>query len=179
MSADHVAAPREELQSVWYVLRSMPQHERRLARYFDRRGLEYFLPQVRRRRRWSDRIRMVDFPLFPGYIFVHIDLSKQRVAALSGPGALDFVRGEGGPAMMSAEEIENIRLLSNGAQELENQPDQQFPEGAAVLVASGSLKGVHGVVVKSAGKARIYVRVPLLGRMVSAEIDAADLRIEA
>lgn len=160
----------------WYVLRTMPQHERKLARYLEKRKVEHFLPLVSKRRRWSDRIRMIDFPLFPGYLFVQIALRDLRVEVLSAPGAVDFVREQELPAAMADEEIANLRLLAAGAQQLENQPDRRFPEGAAVIVASGALKGVRGVVQKSAGKARICVRVPLLGRMVSAEIDAADLR---
>jgi transcriptional antiterminator RfaH len=172
------APPRPEhphLRLNWFVVRTMPQHEKKLATHFERKRIEYYLPLVRKKRRWSDRIKLIDFPVFPGYVFARFVWSERATEALALPGALDVVRIENAPAIMPTEEIENLKLFIREAQELESNPDANFPPGQTVRVTFGPLKGVQGVVEYSKNKARLYVRLPLLGRMVSTEIDASDL----
>lgn len=173
---DAAAAPQHPHLSLnWFVVRTMPQHEKKLAQHFERKRIEFYLPLVRKKRRWSDRIKLIDFPVFPGYLFARFIWSERATEALSLPGALDVVRIENAPAIMPAEEIENLKLFIREAQELESNPDVNFPPGQLVRVTYGPLKGVQGVVEYSKNKARLYVRLPLLGRMVSTEIDASDL----
>jgi transcription antitermination factor NusG len=169
-------APQHPHQRLnWFVVRTMPQHEKKLAQHFERKRIEFYLPLVRKKRRWSDRIKLIDFPVFPGYVFARFVWSERATEALSLPGALDVVRVDNAPAIMPAEEIENLKLFIREAQELESNPDASFPPGQTVRVTYGPLKGVQGVVEYSKNKARLYVRLPLLGRMVSTEIDASDL----
>ena len=160
----------------WYILYTMPQHEKKIAIFLQKKGWEYYLPLVRRKRQWSDRVKLIDFPLFPGYIFTNIDWFTQRIPILEFPGSLKYVRSEGAPAMMPDEEIENLKLFVNGATAPEAAPDTSFPVGQRIRVNFGPLKGVEGVVHghKKDNK-RIYIRLPLINQMVSTEIDVMDL----
>ena len=162
-------------EPAWYVLYTMPQHEKKVAAYLDQKGIVNYLPLAARKRKWSDRIKIVQFPLFPGYIFVHLLWSRDHISALQHSGALSFVRQQERPAVMSAEEIENLRRFVDAAEEAEASADATFPPGQEIEVRFGPLKGVRGVVQRSGRKGRVFVRVPLLNRMVSAEVDLLDL----
>lgn len=167
------AEPNNESQ--WYVLRTMPQHEKKLAKFFEKQGLRYYLPLVSRKRQWSDRVKVVEFPLFPGYIFVRFTWFPFYKTILGHNGSVDFVRSEGVPSVMQADEIENLSLLVGGALELEANPDENFPPGQTVEVRTGPLKGVRGIVHRVKNKNRLYVRLPLLNQMVVAEVDVLDV----
>lgn len=153
----------------------MPQHEKKVSAYLEQKGIEHYLPLAARKRKWSDRIKIVKFPLFSGYMFVRMVWSRDHVVVLQHSGALSFVRQKDRPAVMSAEEIENLRRLVEAAAETESLPDEAFPVGQEIEVRFGPLKGVRGVVQRTGKKGRVFVRVPLLNRMVSAEVDLLDL----
>lgn len=159
----------------WFVLYTMPQHEKKVAEHLSRHELEYYLPMVPRKRQWSDRIKMIDFPLFPGYIFVRLDWATQHLLALQHSGSLAFVRHKDRPATISSAELENLRQFVAASGDPEALPDDSFPEGAEVLLRFGPLKGVRGVVQRVGKKGRVFVRVPFLNQMVSAEVDVFDL----
>ncbi|MCB1325486.1 MAG: UpxY family transcription antiterminator [Spirochaetales bacterium] len=162
-------------EQAWYVLRVMPQHERKIAQYLERLSFEYFLPLVPRKRKWSDRVKIVEFPLFPGYVFVRMRWFSDYVRVLSHPGALYFIKVDNRPTPLGAEHILNLRLLVAAQRELHADPAHNFPPGSEVEIRFGPLKGVRGVVARAKSKTRIYVRVPLLDQMVSAEVDVLDL----
>ena len=159
----------------WYVLYTMPQHEKKISAYLGQKGVEHYLPLVRRKRRWSDRVKLVDFPLFPGYLFVRIDWGREHVLALQPPGAKEFIRHKGAPASMEDGDMENLRLLVSQAEGVQSDPDSNFPPGQPVEVRFGPLKGVRGVVLRVKNRSRICIRLPLLNRMVSAEFDILDV----
>ena len=162
-------------EPAWYVLRTMPQHEKKLAQFFTKQGLAHYLPLVPRKRQWSDRVKIVEFPLFPGYIFVRFAWFEFHRRILAHNGSIDFVRGESGPGIMRSEEIENLRLLVGGALELEANPGENYPPGQAIEVRSGPLKGVRGTVQRVKNKQRLFVHLPLLNQMVVAEVDVLDV----
>jgi transcription antitermination factor NusG len=105
----------EKKEPLWYVLRTMPQHEKKLARFFEKQGLAYYLPLVPRKRQWSDRVKIVEFPLFPGYIFVRFAWFSMYKTILGHNGSIDFVRSESVPSVMRPDEIENLNLLVGSA----------------------------------------------------------------
>jgi hypothetical protein len=53
----------------WFAVQVKGTHEKRVATMLDYSGFEWFLPLYERRHHWSDRIKRVELPLFPGYIF--------------------------------------------------------------------------------------------------------------
>lgn len=159
----------------WYVLYTMPQHEKKIAIYLTKQGIEYYLPLIKRKRKWSDRIKIIDFPLFPGYIFLYISYTGEHLRALQYPGALAFVRKKGAPADIAEETINSLKIMVERSKDVRSEIDDNFPPGQEVQVRFGPLKGVTGVVVRIKNKSRLYIRVPLLNRMVSAEVDIIDV----
>src|SRR6185369_12090566 len=58
--------------SQWFAIQTRSRHEKKVADELTGRGVEVFLPLIKQMRKWSDRTKKVDFPLFAGYAFVHI-----------------------------------------------------------------------------------------------------------
>ena len=159
----------------WYVLRTRGQFEKKLATYFDKVGMEYYLPLVTRKRNWSDRVKYIDFPLFPGYIFLRFDWSSEFALAVSHPGAVGFIMHIGKAEVMQDKDIENLKLFVEQAKEIYNDPYGNFPQGQEVMVRSGPFEGVYGTVLRVKNKERIYVQLPLLNQVVSAELGVMDV----
>ncbi|HSY63155.1 MAG TPA: transcription termination/antitermination NusG family protein, partial [Terriglobales bacterium] len=102
--------PAVQVQSHWYAAHVCSRHEKQVARQLEERRVNCFLPVYRSVRRWKDRRKELDLVLFPGYVFVHLDL-KDRLRVLQIPSVVRFVSFNGHPAPLPDAEIE---VLVNG-----------------------------------------------------------------
>src|SRR5215813_2918557 len=62
----------------WFAIQVKTTHERRVTSFLDYEGRGYFLPVYQARRRWSDRIKQMEIPLFPGYVFCRFPMSARK-----------------------------------------------------------------------------------------------------
>jgi transcription antitermination factor NusG len=152
----------------WFALRVKPNHEKPVAATLRGKGLEEFLPLLRTRRQWSDRVKVIDLPLFPGYLFCRLNL-EDRMPLLTTPGFL-YIAGIGrNPEPVDESEISAIQaMLRSGF------PVTPWPSlvvGQKVQLKNGPLRGLEGVLTKIANQHRIYVSVTLLKRSISVEVD--------
>jgi transcription antitermination factor NusG len=175
--SDPKARPAEALAPVkdeplyWYALYTRPRHERRVRDELERGRIEAYLPTHQVRRRWSDRYKVVEEPLFKNYLFVHINKGRYR-ESLKPYGAVCFVTAEEGkPAVIPDEELEAVRILVNS--EIPHNPYPYLKVGRKVRVRYGPLEGCEGILVRKKGISRLVVTVNLLQRSIEAEIDAA------
>jgi transcription antitermination factor NusG len=152
----------------WFALRVKSNYEKPVSAVLRGKGFEEFLPMYRVKRRWSDRIKVVDLPLFPGYLFCRLDLNR-RWALLTTPGFLYLVGKGKTPEPMDEREIVAIQsVLRSGLAAL---PWPSLVVGQKVRLERGPLRGVEGVVAKIAHQHRIYVNVTLLRRSISVEVE--------
>lgn len=153
----------------WYGLRTKSRFEKVTAASLAYKGYEHYLPCYRRRRRWSDREKEVESPLFPGYVFCRFDL-LHRLPILTTPGVVSVVGLGRALAAIPDEEIEAIEtVLKSG---LPSEPWSYLPEGQRIRIEEGALTGLEGIVVKSRKPEwRLVVSVTLLQRSVAVEID--------
>ena len=156
----------------WYALHTCSRHERRVASQLSLRSLEFFLPLYRSMRRWNDRSKLLELPLFPGYIFVHIAL-KDRLRVLSIGGTVGLV-GPGKPKALQDGEIQQIRQLLL-VKNLEPYPYMRV--GSYVRVARGPLEGTEGYVLRCKNSCRVVISLHLIQRSVAVEVDAKDLML--
>src|SRR5947209_17143167 len=75
----------------WYAIQTTPRHEKVVSEVLASKGFEHLLPQYKTRRKWADRIKDLELPLFPRYVFCRFDRS-QMVPILNSPGVLGIVR---------------------------------------------------------------------------------------
>lgn len=164
-----------EAPASWYALRVRSRHEFVTRDELVKKGVETFLPAATKLRRWKDRKKHVDFPLFPGYLFVSMaPRPDEFLKALKTKGAVNFVSLEPGqPAPVAEEEIQSLRIV------LESQGDfDVYPElkrGAQVRVRSGPLNGAEGVVIGREERYVFVVNIEILGRSVGIRISAEDI----
>lgn len=159
----------------WYAIQTMPRHERRVAAELQRKELRTFLPLFPSTRQWSDRQRVLDMPLFPGYVFVQMNPSPDvRISVLRTSGVTSFVgvRGVGVPIPES--QIAAVETILD--QRLQCSP-YPFPDiGQRVRIRGGSLEGIEGILTEIKGDQSLVISVALIQR--SLVIRVAGYRIE-
>ena len=104
----HVALPRPQLS--WYALRVQSRLSSLASTTLRGKGYEEFSPLYRSRRRWSDRTKELELPLFPGYLFCRFDVSD-RLPILTTPGVIGIVGIGKTPAPVDLDEIEAVRAI--------------------------------------------------------------------
>ena len=160
-----------ELQSnncEWYALHVRERYEKIAASQLSGRGYEVYLPTYQSKRRWSDRTKTLEVPLFPTYMFCRFDF-RQRLPILTVPG-VNFIVGVGKtPAPVEVKELDAVRLaVSSG---LHCEPWPFLEAGHSVRVEHGPLTGLEGFVLNVKNSYRLIISVNLLGRSVSVEVD--------
>ena len=164
---DAVGRPR------WFAVWTRSRHERAVFDQLIERRIEAFLPTVPRWSRWKDRKKKIDWPLFPGYCFAHIEPAG-RLAVLKCAGVVSIVSFNGELTPVPDEEIESIRTVVESA--LPYDPCPMLKRGTRVEVVHGPLKGVVGTLQRKGPQTRLVLSVDLIGRGVSVQVDAADVR---
>lgn len=138
----------------------------------ERNQIDYFLPLYRSVRRWKDRRKELELPLFPGYVFVHTAL-KDRLRVLQLPGVVHFVSFHGKPAALPNFEIEALRNGLTGKMSAE--PHPYLKVGRRVRVRSGPMAGLEGVLVRRKDKFRVVLSIHLIQRSVAVEVDEGEI----
>jgi transcription antitermination factor NusG len=153
----------------WYAVRVRPKGEVRASGELSARGFEAFLPTWHVRRRWSDRVKALEVPVFPGYLFCRFQLSE-RGRVLDAPAVIQILGIGGTPIPVSDTEIEAIQTLVTS--HVTVTPWPYLRSGNRVRINYGPLAGIDGIVAKAEdGRSRVVVSVTLLQRSVAAEIE--------
>lgn len=152
----------------WYAVRTKNRHEVRVAGALQGKGYDTFVPLYKVKRRWSDRIRSVEVPLFPTYAFCRFD-REIRFRIVSTPGVIQIVGFGAGPAQIDPEEINSLKIaLKSGSQCV---PHTMLRAGQKVRIIKGPLAGVTGIYVAGANKRRIVLTVSLIQTAAAVEVD--------
>ena len=152
----------------WYAIRVRSKCEKLVSTALSGKDYHQYLPLYRSRRKWSDRLKDLDLPLFPGYLFCRLDV-QNRLPILTTPGVVSIVGTGKVPVPVPEAEIEAIRtVIRSGLHVL---PWPRLAVGTKVVIEHGPLKDIEGVILNIEKKYRLLVSVPLLQRSVSVEID--------
>jgi len=153
----------------WFALQVKSRYETIVAAHLGGKGYEWFLPLYKSRRRWSDRFKELEQPLFPGYVFCRLDLSK-RLPVLVTPGVMLIVGAGKMPLSIDDAEISAIqRVVESG---LRSEPWQFLQVGQRVTVNDGPLCGLDGIVAEIRGRHRLVLSVTLLRRSIAVQVEA-------
>lgn len=157
----------------WYAVRVRSRHESVVQMHLRARGLEPFLPSYRQQHRWSDRLKAVDLPLFPGYVFCRFDL-QNRLPVLSVPGVVHVVGAGKIPIPIDNSEIAAIQVAVRSG--LHREPWPYLAIGNKVRIECGPLQGVEGILEGFKGQRRIILSITLLQRSVSVQVEGDSVR---
>jgi transcription antitermination factor NusG len=161
------------VESPWFGLHIKSNFEKVAATILEAKGLEVYFPSFRSRRRWSDRVKEIDQPLFPGYLFCRFN-PHNRLPILTTPGVLSIVGVAKTPAPIAESEIYAVqRIVESG---LAARPWPFVQVGQRVVIERGPLTGAEGILLQFKNRYRIVVSVSLLQRSISAEIDVEMVR---
>lgn len=162
-------------QDRWFAVRVRVRYERQVEELLRFKGYETFVPTLTERRRWTDRIKHVEKPMFPGYVFLQTG-GPLGGPILTTPGVMHLVGSGRSPVPIDDSEIAAVRRIADS--HTVGRPWPYLQVGQRVEIVSGPLDGLEGVLVEDAGNQRIVVSLSLLQRSLAVEI-AADWVIAA
>ena len=154
----------------WIAIRSKPRSEKIVSNELNKKGIESFLPLIKKRQQWSDRKKWVEFPLFPSYLFARIEL-KDSLYIMNTHGVNTIVQF--GDKVITVEDkvVNSIKLALEGGYELH--PMKYFTIGDEVEVIDGPMKGVVGIVEnKLKNENRLVIKIDALQQAVAVHINS-------
>lgn len=161
----------------WYAVYVKSRYEKKSAWLLERDGVEVYLPLITRIKKWSDRRKKVEEPLFRSYIFIHSDL-RNYYDILNTPGVVRFVCFEGRPVDMPDNQIVAIKeYVGQVEHEGEVVIPQDLHKGQLVMIKYGSMKGLQGHLTEILGKHYVIVDIEIVGH--SLPITVSKSMIEA
>jgi transcription antitermination factor NusG len=158
----------------WFAVMVRPNFEQSVSELLKLKGYDRFLPLAPKRRQWSDRWKIVNFPLFPRYVFCRFRFD-QRVPILNTPGVLKIVNFGDRPSPISAQEIETLRFITAAGAGIKE--CSYVPNGRHVRISRGPLAGVQGIFIEVKANCRVVVSIHLLQRSAYVEIDRDSIEL--
>ncbi len=160
----------------WLAVYTRPRWEKKAARLLEERGIECYCPLNKIRRKWSDRIKVVEEPLFKSYVFVKI-ADEHRLPVRTTAGVINFVYWDGKPAVIKEKEIEAIKRFLDEYENVEAYP-VGIKVNQRVRITNGSFMDLEGKVVELKGKF-VKVVIDSLGYLLVAYIEKKKVQVVA
>jgi transcription antitermination factor NusG len=163
---------RDYAEPRWYAAYTSANHEKRVCQQLDQRCVASFLPVYKTVRRWKDRRKCLELPLFPGYVFVRVALADQ-MRVLQIPGVVRLVGFNGRPLPLPDNEIEGLKMgLAAG---VVAEPHPFLIAGRRVQIKSGPLAGREGILLRRKGRLRVVLSIELIMRSVVVDMDVENV----
>lgn len=162
------------LERCWYALHTRSNFERQVTTQLSARGIETYWPAVKETCAWADREKLVERPIFPGYVFARFrDDAPSRLAVHKANGVVRILGFSSHIEPVPDQEVASIRrLLASG------HPCFSHPfirEGSRVRVTRGPLRGMEGTLVRFKNQTRLVLSVDLLSQSVATEVGLYDV----
>lgn len=137
-----------------------------------KQGFESYCPLNKVRRKWSDRMKVVEEPLFKSYVFVKVSDEHRTVVRMT-PGVINFVYWNGKPAVVKEKEINTIKSFLNEYENVEVKP-MAVEMNQRVRITAGPLMDQQGEVI-GMNRKTVKVAIDSLGYLLVAYIDKTKL----
>lgn len=162
----------------WYAVQTRSRFEKVVRAELTSSGIENYFAAVMEAHQWKDRKKLVEQPVFPGYVFVRLPEQEAcRIQVLRTNGVVRILGIGGAIEPIPDQDIDSIRrLLSSGAK---CYPHPFLREGSRVRVRRGPLRDVEGLLIRVKGQDRLVISVELLSQSVATEVDARDVEAVA
>lgn len=159
-------------QPHWYAIQTRSRHEKVVRDQLAAKGITHLLPLWRKRSVWKDRIKVIEVPLFGGYLFCYFAL-PDRIAVLETVGVARIVGISGRPVPVPEDQIAAVRTMVE--QRLPYDPHPYLVEGMRVRIKRGVLVGAEGILIARKQKHRLVISVDLIQQAVAVDIDSVDV----
>jgi transcription antitermination factor NusG len=151
----------DPLEPRWYAAYTKSRTEKKVLERLTEAGFEAYLPILRKRHQWSDRLKWVEEPLIRSYIFIRVN-EKEYYNAINTHGLVCYVTFEGKAAPIPDRQIDLLKMLLHQGAEMEVS-NERFAAGQKIIVVSGTLVGMQGEMVEYRGKKKVLVRLGTTG----------------
>ena len=155
-------------ERLWYVIQTRSRFEKKCADLLAKNGISAYLPLQKKMSVWSDRIKEVETPLFPGYLFVQFS-ENERYPILNTPGVVRFISFGGKYATINIKQMNAVQKAITSDLELEV-VDIVFEPGQEVLITSGPFKDNYARLVRHNGKGKLLLTIDSIGKGILLEI---------
>jgi transcription antitermination factor NusG len=156
----------------WFALYTKPRWEKKVNTLLSDKGVECYCPLNRVKRKWTDRIKAIDEPLFKSYVFVKVyDTERTKVRLTN--GVINFVYWNGKPAIVKEKEIQTIKRFLDEHDAVQVRPMELAPN-QTVVITSGAFMDQQAVVL-DVNKKEVKVAILSLGLELIATIDKTKL----
>lgn len=156
----------------WLAIYTRPRWEKKVNSLLLEKGVECYCPLNKVRRKWSDRVKVVEEPLFKSYVFVKVT-DEDRTTVRMTPGAINFVYWNGKPAMIREKEIIAIKRFLDEYENVEaHRVDLRIDQ--RVRITNGTLMDQEGKVLDIRHKS-VKVAIDSLGYILVAYIERSKL----
>lgn len=156
----------------WLAVYTRPRWEKKVNKLLTDKGVENYCPLNKVKRKWSDRIKTVEEPLFKSYVFVKVN-EKDKTDVRMTPGVINFVYWQGKPAVIKEKEIQTIKKFLSEYDHVEARPIELKPD-QRVRISEGLFMDHEGKVVEIKQK-KVIVAIDSLGYILIATIDKRKL----
>jgi transcription antitermination factor NusG len=160
--------------SKWLAIYTKPRWEKKVHQLLIDKGIESYCPLNKVKRKWSDRIKTVEEPLFKSYVFVKVTDDDRTKVRLTN-GVVNFVYWNGKPAIIREKEIQTIKRFLDEHESVQLRP-MEFAVNQQVLITSGTFMDKRAIVVDVRRK-EVKVAIESLGQELVAYIDKTKLSI--
>ena len=158
----------------WYAVQTRARHEWVVAQRFRAKDLTTFLPLVTEVRRWSDRWKSLELPLFSCYVFVKImNTNEDRLRVLSTDSVFGFVGVRRQGTSIPDEQIDAVRTIVEERVKWRSYPFLKI--GQRVRICSGALNGVEGILVSRNGERSVVISVDAIQRSLSVRVEGYEI----
>jgi transcription antitermination factor NusG len=164
---NHLPAERNELEQ-WFAIYVRSHFERAVEQCLKGKGYEAFSPFYQTVRKRSGRTKVLDLPLFPGYVFCCFN-PHRRLPILTTPGIVHVLGPGNVPEPVKLSEICSIRTVAQSGQPVRPWPFLQ--QGQKIRIEAGPLSGTEGTLLRVKNQLRLVVSVTLLQRSMAVEVD--------
>ena len=156
----------------WLAIYSRPRWEKKVNQLLQEKGLESYCPLNKVRRKWSDRMKTVEEPLFKSYVFVKVS-EENRTEVRMTPGVINFVYWDGKPALIKEKEINAIKQFLNEYENVEVEP-LNLELNQRVKITTGPLMDQEGAII-GINRRTVKIVIGSLGYQLVAHIDRTKL----
>ncbi|WP_020601248.1 UpxY family transcription antiterminator [Spirosoma panaciterrae] len=157
----------------WFVLYTKSRSEKLVARGLIQKGIQVYCPLRKVKRKWSDRFKIVEEPLFRSYCFVHLE-ENERASVFGVPGVVGYLHWLKKPAIVKPKEIDLIRDMLNDFDH-DSLEVVNFDAADRLKITSGAFMDQEGEVVSANGK-RLMIKLDSLSMFIA--IDISKTKVE-
>jgi transcription antitermination factor NusG len=168
-----LASVMNERSGEWFAIETRYRFEKKVAAQLNHKGFRVFLPVLTEYHRWSDRLKTITVPLFPGYAFVHLEQPQDsHQTVLRTPGLIRFVSFGGVAATVPRKQVEDLQLLMQQKSSLSEHPFVQI--GERVRICGGCLRGLEGILVKQRND-KLVISIQSIQRSLAIEVQGYEM----